>query len=239
MEKFSIKGVVKQGGLNEAEHNNVEMSIVTLDNKRVTNFLHCKDYFQDVFYSKFFSKQKESRYGFTWQAKDNKSLKNKNKIRVLIRKHVSRKKKYTFVELSKKLPTIKSYLARTTGMIGIDPFKVKIINGLIAVDIPIKHFKHPTITSLIFYLLRTSLEYENEKESIVNFTLRITDKCPIYWLQHTKALDLFEHQTLKSLKKVKWSYFNSYSRNGDGGNQKPEVHNRSGFCNYYNNIKKK
>ena len=41
--------------LNEASHNNVQLALVDMAGNAITGFVHCKDYFQDLFFSFFHS----------------------------------------------------------------------------------------------------------------------------------------------------------------------------------------
>jgi hypothetical protein len=73
--------------LNEASHNNVQLALVDMAGNAITGFVHCKDYFQDLFFSFFHSKKSIFQYGFYWDKHENKRLKNKKNIYIVMRKH--------------------------------------------------------------------------------------------------------------------------------------------------------
>jgi hypothetical protein len=242
MEEFSINGIKKISGLAEASHNNVEMAITDLQNNKIVGFVHCKDYFQDMFYSFFHSDDDEGKYGFYWKCEYNDSLANKRKIRVLVRKHNNGN---VYTNLDDKLGKVREYLNLVCRHLDINEFKVKAVNGIITIDVPVKYFKYPVISSMMFYFFRTSLEYD--EGTLIEFTDKRTKEDARYWLQHSKLSILLQKESLKSLKKVKWDIFtsdlNGFYDDGDNGDDDDNeeysgVHNNSGFCNYYKKLKK-
>lgn len=202
--------------LHEASHNNVQLALVDMAGNAITGFVHCKDYFQDLFFSFFHSKKSISQYGFYWDKHENKRLKNKKNIYIVMRKH-KKNNLESLVDLSDIFIDVKLFFDEVDP--NFAPLSIDFIDDNIFLKYPVRKFKYPAITSIIMYLCRASLGYNGNYLTIEEYIENLADNALTYSSQDKSYLLL--NKELTNLKQSKYSHFTNKT-----------IHNDSGFVNF-------
>lgn len=217
----------------EALHNSSAFLLYNSKEKLVTGPFHCKDFFNEIWFSHFHSKARCSRYGYTWKPEDDKLLSSTLTFVVFAHDgggtNVGKVVEITngqnggdFIDFYLKDLNLRNVVS-----------SIRVYKDRIEMDVKKYIFKYPTIASLLTYILRTGLDAAFSDKDYVEVVKDLKLSDGTYYTQHADFLRILESKEYrKNIKKLKWKVFN-------GGNTFNYLcaHNNSGFCSYVNYMK--
>jgi hypothetical protein len=206
--------------LAEANHNNTLISLVDITGEPITGWVHCKDYFQDMFFSFFHSKEDISVFGFKWKKEFNTRLEDKKSLYIVVNKH-EKGKPTAKVDIVSNIKNVHTFFAQ----IGpeFQPKSIHVEGDNILFLYKISQFKYPVMCSLIMYLCRVSVDFKEYKD-IFKYIKYLSDNALTYKSQDAGFLELMNKKEKINFKSVQYSDFT-----------KNNIHNYSGFLSFLNN----
>jgi hypothetical protein len=226
----------------EASHLGVCFILLNSRKELLSTPFHCKDFFNEIWYSYFHSKSNCSVYGYNWKEKDNKKI---TPIVTMVAFQSDGDSQYiNEIYNLKNKQQIGDYIDDTLQLLGLRNAipKIRVYDDRVEMDIKTYILKYPTVNSILSYILRTSLSAGDYKVSNpFELTKLLIGNDGTYYTQHKDFLRILNEKKFQNkLKYLRWSYFSDNNTvkipmkmvNGETIYLKPPVHNNSGFCNF-------